>query len=84
MIDNSKMTKRDYMPEAGEMCAVCATLHDAADIIATADRIPDETAKNPLLDGAKTMPQNVIDALNGRRTDGLVMPAPEEDTQEDD
>ena len=84
MIDNSKMAKPDYMPEAGEMCAVCATLHKAAEIIDTADRIPDETAKKQLLDGAKTMLQNVIDALDGRRTDGLVMREPEEDTQEDD
>ena len=79
MIDNSKMAKPDYMPEAGEMCAVCSTLHRAAEIIETADRIPDETAKRPLLEGARTMLQNVIDALDGRRTDGLVMPEGEED-----
>ena len=81
MIDNSKMVKPDYMPEAGEMCAVCETLHRAAEIIGTADRIPDETAKNPLLDGAKILLQNVIDALNGRRTDGLVMPEPADEDE---
>ena len=81
MIDTSKMAT-DVMPGAGEMCAVCATISAAGDILMTADRIPDETAKKPLLDGAKTMLQNVIDALNGRRTDGLVQP--EEMTGEDD
>lgn len=77
MIDNSKMVRPDFMPDAGEMSAVCVTLHKAAEIIDAADRIPDETAKNPLLDGAKILLQNVIDALDGRRTDGLVLPDPE-------
>lgn len=78
MIDNTKLAV-PVIPDAGEMYAVCATLHKAADILDTADRIPDETAKQPLLDGAKKMIQNVIDALDGRRTDGLVMPEGEED-----
>ena len=73
MIDSAKMAKPDFAPDMGEMCPVCATLHKAAEVIETADRIPDETVKAPLLDGAKKMLQNVIDALNGRRTDGLVM-----------
>lgn len=82
MIDNTKMSRPDYAPEAGEMCNVCATLHKAAEVIETADRTPDESVKRPLLDGARTMLQNVIDALDGRRTDGLVQP--EGDPEEDD
>lgn len=73
MIDTTKLNKPDYAPEVGEFMAVCATLHKAAEIIETADRTPDESVKKPLLDGARTMLQNVIDALDGRRTDGLVM-----------
>jgi hypothetical protein len=66
------MSRPDYAEAAGEMCAVCETLHRAAEIISTADRVPDETVKKPLLDGAKTMLQNVVTALDGRRTEGLV------------
>jgi hypothetical protein len=73
------MPRPDYAEAAGEMCAVCETLHRAAEIISTADRVPDETVKKPLLDGAKTMLQNVIDALDGRRTEGLVQPDVEDD-----
>lgn len=72
-MDNSKMNVSEYGPN-GEFCPVCTTLHDAAEILHTADRIPDETTKAPLIDGAKQMIQNVLDALNGRRTDGLVLP----------
>lgn len=79
MIDTSKLNKPDYAPEMGEFCPVCATLQKAADIIETADRTPDESVKKPLLDGARTMLQNVIDALDGRRTDGLVLPDGEEE-----
>ena len=79
MIDTSKLNKPDFAPEMGEFCPVCATLHKAADIIETADRTPDESAKRPLLDGARTMLQNVIDALDGRRTDGLVLPDGEDE-----
>ena len=79
MLDTSKMPRPDFMPDAGEMCPLCATLHKAAEIIETADRTPDESVKKPLLDGARTMLQNVIDALDGRRTDGLVMAGEEED-----
>ena len=79
MIDTAKLNKPDYAPEMGEFCPVCATLHKAAEIIETADRTPDESVKKPLLDGARTMLQNVIDALDGRRTDGLVGPDVEED-----
>ena len=82
MIDATKMVKPDFAPEIGEFCAVCATLHKASEIIETADRVPDETVKKPLLDGARTMLQNAIDAIDGRRTDGLVQPEPE--TEEDD
>ena len=71
MIENGKMNKGPM--EGGEFCPVCNTLHDATEILSTADRIPDETTKAPLIDGAKKMIQNVLDALNGRRTDGLVM-----------
>ena len=81
MIDTSKMARPDYAPDAGEMCAVCETLHKAASVIETADRTPDESVKRPLLDGARTMLQNVIDALDGRRTDGLVLPDGEEDDE---
>ena len=79
MIDASKMARPDYAVDRGEMCEVCATLHHAAEVIETADRTPDEAVKRPLLEGAKTMLQNVIDALDGRRTDGLVQPEEEED-----
>lgn len=79
MLDTSKMSQPDFMADAGEMHPICATLHKAAEIIETADRTPDEAVKAPLLDGAKTMLQNVIDALNGRRTDGLVMPDADDD-----
>ena len=77
MLDATKMVQTDLV--AGEMHPVCETLHRAAEIIETADRTPDEDVKAPLLDGAKTMLQNVIDALNGRRTDGLVMPDADDD-----
>ena len=71
MIENGKMNKGPM--EGGEFCPVCNTLHDATEILSTADRIPDETTKAPLIEGAKKMIQNVLEALNGRRTDGLVM-----------
>ena len=71
MIDNGKMNKGPM--EGGEFCPVCNTLHDATEILSTADRIPDETTKAPLSGGAEKMSQNVLDALDGRRTDGLVM-----------
>ncbi len=74
MIDISKMSRAEFGPDAGEMNPICVTLHKAAEIIETADRTPDESVKRPLLDGARTMLQNVIDALDGRRTDGLVQP----------
>ena len=79
MIDTSKMGKPDYAPDMGEMCPVCETLRKAAEVIETADRTPDETVKKPLLDGAKIMLQNVIDALDGRRTEGLVQPEEDDD-----
>lgn len=79
MLDTAKMIWPDFVAESGEMGPICATLHKAAEIIETADRTPDEAVKAPLLDGAKTMLQNVIDALNGRRTDGLVMPDADDD-----
>ena len=79
MIDTSKMGRPDFAPDAGEMCPVCETLHKAAAVIETADRTPDEAVKRPLLEGARTMLQNVIDALDGRRTDGLVQPEEEDD-----
>ena len=79
MIDNSKMARPEYAPDAGEMCNVCATLHHAAEVIETADRTPDEAVKRPLLEGARTMLQNVIDALDGRRTEGLVQLGEEDD-----
>ncbi len=82
MLDNSKMAKPEWAPERGEMCEVCNTLRQAAEIIGTADRAPDEAVKKPLLDGARTMLQNVIDALDGRRTEGLVLPDPVEDDDE--
>lgn len=75
-MDLSNMNRPEY-PETGEFCPICTTLHDAGEILRTADRIPDETTKAPLIEGAKKMIQNVLDALNGRRTEGLV--EPEED-----
>ena len=71
MIENGKMNKGPM--EGGEFCLACNTLHDATEILSTADRIPDETTKAPRIEGAKKMIQNVLDALDGRRTDGLVM-----------
>lgn len=72
MLDSTKMVTPEF--PNGEMGPVCVTLHKAAEVIETADRTPDEAVKKPLLDGARTMLQNVIDALDGRRTDGLVEP----------
>lgn len=72
-MDVSKMNRPDYS-DSGEFCAVCTTIHDAGEILHTADRIPDETTKAPLIDGARMMLENVLDALNGRRTEGLVQP----------
>ena len=78
-MDVSKMNKPDF-PDMGEFGAVCTTIHDAGEILHTADRIPDEGTKAPLIEGAKNMLQNVLDALNGRRTEGLVeVPEPDED-----
>lgn len=79
MLDTSKMPRPDFMPDAGEMCPLCVTLHKTAEIIETADRVPDEDVKRPLLEGARTMLQNVIDALDGRRTEGLVESEMEDD-----
>lgn len=79
MIDTSKMSRPDFGPDMGEMNPACVTLHKAAEIIETADRTPDESVKRPLLDGARTMLQNVIDALDGRRTEGLVQPEQDDD-----
>lgn len=76
-MDVSKMNRPEYT-ESGEFCAVCTTIHDAGEILHTADRIPDETTKAPLIDGAKRMLQNVLDALDGRRTEGLVQPEDDE------
>ena len=78
MMDNSKMNVPEY-PEVGEFCAVCTTIRDAGETLRTADRIPDEGTKAPLIEGAKKMLQNVLDALEGRRTDGLVIPEENED-----
>lgn len=77
-MDVSKMNRPEY-PDTGEFCAVCTTLHDAGEILHTADRIPDETTKVPLIDGARKMVENVLDVLNGRRTEGLVEPEQDED-----
>ncbi len=79
MLDTSKMSQPDFLADASEMRPICDTLHRAAEIIETADRTPDEAVKAPLLDGARTMLQNVIDALDGRRTEGLVQPEAEDD-----
>ena len=76
MIDTGKMNIPEY-GDNSEFCAVCVTLHDAAEVLHTADRIPDESTKAPLIEGAKKMLSNALDALDGRRTDGLV--TPEED-----
>ena len=81
MIDTSKMSRPDFGPDTSEMSPICVTLHKAAEIIETADRTPDESVKRPLLDGARTMLQNVIDALDGRRTEGLVEPEPDGDDE---
>lgn len=72
MMDTTKLPRPDFAPDMGEMSPVCATLNKAAEVIETADRVPDEDVKRPLLEGARTMLQNVIDALDGRRTEGLV------------
>lgn len=77
-MDTSKMNRPDF-PDTGEFCQVCATIHDAGEILHTADRIPDETTKAPLIEGARKMLQNVLDALEGRRTEGLVMESDQDD-----
>ena len=81
MLDVSKMSRPDFSAESGEMRPVCETLHRAAEIISTADRTPDEDVKRPLLEGARTMLKNVIAAIDGRRTDGLVQPAAADDDE---
>ena len=77
-MDTSKMNRPEY-DGTGEFGQVCITLHDASEILHTADRIPDETTKAPLIEGARKMLENALDALNGRRTEGLVTPDPEDD-----
>lgn len=78
-MDVTKMNRPEY-PDTGEFCSVCTTIHDAGEILHMADRIPDEGTKAPLIEGAKKMLENVLDALNGRRTEGLVdVPEPDED-----
>ena len=72
------MNRPDF-PDVGEFCQVCTTIHDAGEILHTADRIPDEETKAPLIEGAVRMLENVLDALSGRRTDGLVEPDPEDE-----
>ena len=79
MIDNSKMSKPEYGDVPGEMRLVCETLHRASEIIQTADQTPDESVKKPLFDGARVMIQNCLDALDGRRTDGLVVDQEEDE-----
>lgn len=78
MIDASKMNAPEY-GEQSEFSSACVTLHDSAEILHTVDRIPDESTKAPLIEGVRKMIQNVLDALNGRRTDGLVETDPEDD-----
>ena len=77
-MDTSKMNRPDF-PDVGEFCQVCTTIRDAGEILHTADRIPDEGTKAPLIEGAVKMLQNVLDALAGRRTEGLVLPEENED-----
>lgn len=78
MVDTSNMNKPEW-GDNSEFSPVCTTLHDTAEILHTADRIPDETTKAPLIEGAKKMVQNVLDALNGRRNEGLVTPDEDDD-----
>ena len=78
MVDTSNMNKPEW-GDNSEFSPVCTTLHDAAEILHTADRIPDDSTKDPLIEGATKMIRNVLDALEGRRTDGLVEPPIEED-----
>lgn len=81
-MDESKLNRAAYPEESGgEFCAVCVTIRDASEILNTADRIPDEGTKAPLIDGAKMMLQNALDALNGRRTEGLVELADPDDDE---
>lgn len=77
-MDTSNMNRAEYQ-ESGEFSPICITLHDAGEILHTADRIPDEGTKAPLIEGAKKMLQNALDALDSRRTDGLVMPDDEDE-----
>lgn len=73
MIDTGKMNIPEY-GDNSEFCSVCVTLHDAAEVLHTADRIPDESTKAPLIEGARKMLVNALEALDGRRTEGLVTP----------
>lgn len=77
MINAEKMNAPQY-GETSEFAPVCCTLSDVSEILHTADRIPDETTKAPLIEGAVKMVRNVLDALEGRRTDGLVEPEEDE------
>ena len=76
-MDTSKLIKPEFMPESGSLYPVTVTLRNACDVFESADRTPDDEVRKDLIAGAVKMLQNVIDALNGRRTDGLV--EPEED-----
>ena len=58
-MDISKMNRPEY-PETGEFCQVCTTIHDAGEILHTADRIPDETTKEPLIEGANIVTTHIL------------------------
>jgi hypothetical protein len=78
MVNTASMNKPEW-GENSEFSPVCATLHDASEILHMADRVPDETMKAPLIESASKMVRNVLDALEGRRTDGLIEPPVEDD-----
>jgi hypothetical protein len=82
MIDDKKMIRPEYGDAPREMLLVCETLHKAGEILQTVDLTQDESVKKPLLDGARVMIKNCLDALDGRRTYGLVNdPDPDPDDE---
>ena len=54
MVDTSNMNKPEY-GDNSEFSPVCTTLREASEILHTADRIPDDSTKAPLIEGATKM-----------------------------
>lgn len=68
-MDTSKLVKAEFMPESGSLYPAVTVLRQTCDILESADRTPDEAARNDLISGAVKMLQNVIDALKPEITE---------------